>query len=153
MGTGIGGAGPLSRPCQLPGDATCAIDLARAAASGLTSGASSVLASCKPLVTDARALASPAPAPPPSPKSTRPAFALPREPGPVNFPLAFAAFSLMARGTKPYLSMPNFVNIHASSTPPIPFRTTSSPSIAHPVPQRHYTPTLRFPLDLPQTAR
>jgi hypothetical protein len=108
MGTGIGGAGPLSLDPAFTEDAIWAIDRARAAASGRATASSTCPASSADLFAEACNLPSALP-----PQSIAPDLAPLRDRVFVDFALAFTAFSLMARGTKPYLSMPCFVNIHA----------------------------------------
>ncbi len=73
------------------------------------------------------------------------AFPPPRELALAVFPLAFATFSLMARGTKPYLSVPEFVNIE--SLPMLPNFHDLSPSFSSPSPGSRWR-TLDYPLTL-----
>lgn len=116
IGTGMGGAGPRSLGCGMTVEAIFAIDPpdeARAsrgtspykpgvsASTGSSSG--SRLGRTATPLGRARGMSF-------APSALR-------EPALVVFPLAFAAFSLMARGTKPYLSVPEFVNIHSLPMP------------------------------------
>jgi len=114
MGTGIDGAGPLSLPSPFPREATSAIDLARAAASGRISREPSASTSPGLFLPDRRSFVASEPEPPP--EGAPPPFAPLREIPLLNLPLAFATLSLMPRGTKPYLSMPKFVNIPSTLT-------------------------------------
>lgn len=111
MGTGIAGAGPLSLGCETPTDTVCAIDRASAAASALTSAVVPAGRSPTPSLGATAMSFTVAEWTSFSRLGTDPALARPRASPFADFPLVFTTFSLMARGTKPYLSVPEFVNI------------------------------------------